>query len=100
VDDSVNCHITSSKETQLITYKIRVMDDFDYGCNLSPLPNFGNHMTREEFDEYLREGWLTSSDGKGFLATKDSISPLRVPLDLEEYRSTNSGFTHVLWYDN
>lgn len=77
-------------------YKL-LLDENDY--TLSPLPDFGDHMTLKKFVDYCLAGGFVDSDGFGNYATKDKESDIVInPSDVISgmYRKD---FTHVVWYN-
>ncbi|KKN88795.1 hypothetical protein LCGC14_0244020 [marine sediment metagenome] len=71
----------------------------DDNFTLSPLPDFGDHFTKEEFSSILESGAIIDSDGIAYYATathKTSIEFL--PSDFKQGKNRGE-FTHVIWYN-
>lgn len=66
-----------------------------------PLPEFGDHMTMEEWIEDVKSGCLIDYDGYGKYASVDRMSSLVViPSDVKyDNISGNTEFTHVVWFN-
>ena len=68
------------------------------------IPDYGDHMTIEEFKKKAASGIFTDWDGVGFYATKNHMSTEHVNLrDIDEYRiyrdiNQNRIYTHVVWF--
>lgn len=66
---------------------------------LDELPDYGDHMTIEEFKECCDCGGFTDYDGFGVYATETQESSICIlPSDIESglYRKD---FTHVIWFN-
>jgi hypothetical protein len=61
---------------------------------MRPLPDFGRHMTFEEFEELLED--LDDYDGGGEYATATETSNLE--FEPSSFKR-KPGFTHVVWYN-
>lgn len=76
--------------------KIRQYDTY----KLTPIPDYGDHMTMEEFAKWCKTGPVfTDYDGFGYYATDKEESDIKVyPSDITSgnYRKD---FTHVVWYN-
>jgi hypothetical protein len=68
---------------------------------MEPIPNYGDHMTIQEFQSMVNVGLFTDYDGHGVYATATEMSDITVhPSDLygrEDGRGKN--FTHVVWFN-
>ena len=64
---------------------------------LTPIPDYGDLMTIEEFKKANKTGYLLQGeDGSGYWAFEDLVSDLYVDIHaLKPYKS----FTHVMWYN-
>jgi len=64
-----------------------------------PIPDYGDHMTMEEFIENVRSGLFTDDDGHGNYATADKmlsdriVHPSMVECDLD------TSWSHVVWFN-
>lgn len=65
-------------------------------ANLKPLSKLDKEclMLVDEFEEDVKIGMLSSSDGVGYWATNDSVSTINC------FSSKPSWATHVCWYNN
>lgn len=65
-------------------------------ANLRPLSKLDKEclMLEDEFEENVKFGMLTSSDGDGYWATKDSVSTIGC------FNTKPPWATHVCWYNN
>lgn len=66
---------------------------------MGDIPDYGDHMTLEEFVEACKTGAFINYDGFGNYATKDTCSDIQIyPSDITagKYRSD---FTHVIWFN-
>ncbi len=86
-----------------------IVDDPDHGTMyayfsdkdviLRSIPEYGDHMTLEEWKDGVASGGFIDYDGYGELATKDGCS------DIEIHPSQLNGFlfpswcTHIVWYN-
>jgi hypothetical protein len=65
---------------------------------MAALPNYGSHMTVEQFVEHVKTGWLTNYDGFGYYASATQESNIQVvPSDVAF--GLDKRFTHVVWYN-
>lgn len=67
---------------------------------LTPIPDYGDLMTLEEFEENCHCGGFIDYDGSGYYATPthfDRSKPAS-PSDICQGR-VNRNFTHVLWFN-
>ncbi|MCR8641373.1 hypothetical protein NV379_01770 [Paenibacillus sp. N1-5-1-14] len=65
------------------------------------LPNFGDHMTIQEFRDSVDTGTFISDDGSGCYATSTQESSVYVDFSvkkIDEYIAAGL-FTHVMWYN-
>jgi hypothetical protein len=64
-----------------------------------PIPDYGDHMTLEEFTKSVQGGCFIDWDGSGYYATATEMShiPAR-PSEIIE-GSINKEFTHVVWFN-
>ena len=66
---------------------------------LSPIPNYGDHFTIEEFTEMVKSGAIIDDDGFGNYATEDGMSSIEAaPSDIYHGR-VNTAFSHVVWFN-
>lgn len=66
---------------------------------MEPIPDYGDHMTIDDFVNRCREGWLIDYDGYGLYATATAMSnkavyPSAVVTDLFD-----RSYTHVVWFN-
>jgi len=67
----------------------------------TPIPEYADLMTVEEFIERVVTGSITDNDGHGFYVTNDLIYSM-FPVNIgSTYNtaSTKKGFTHVAWFN-
>lgn len=62
---------------------------------MEPLPDYGDHMTMEDFLELVENGDLTEDDGCGNYATATEMSGRTVDLD----NIKKNEWTHVVWFN-
>lgn len=63
------------------------------------IPDYGDHMTIEDFIECAKSGGFIDYDGSGNYATKDKMTDIEIyPSDITAgvYRKD---FTHVVWFN-
>jgi hypothetical protein len=66
---------------------------------MSPLPDYGDHMTLADFIKACQCGAFINYDGHGCYATATEMSQIIiVPSDVKEER-INNNFTHVVWFN-
>ena len=66
---------------------------------MSPIPDYGDHMTLEYFINCCKNGLLISYDGFGKYATNNEMSDIEIyPSDIKrgKYRKD---FSHVVWFN-
>jgi hypothetical protein len=68
---------------------------------MKPLPDYGEHMTREEFLGAVETNFFFDYDGDGQYATATEMSDVRIwP---SKVRTDGSGwderFTHIVWFN-
>jgi hypothetical protein len=66
---------------------------------MEPIPNYGDHMTIEEFREYVRSGLFTDYDGMGYYATATEISDEMVDLSEIKVGYKPEKYTYVVWFN-
>lgn len=68
---------------------------------LSPIPDYGDHMTWETFVECVECGGFTDDDGSGDLATETQIGNQGIsPSDIRRPDFVRPKWaTHVVWYN-
>lgn len=68
---------------------------------LEPIPDYGDHMPRDEFRRAVAEGFFTPDDGHGEGATSLGVLPLpsRVSATLASVDALPPHVTHVVWYN-
>lgn len=67
-----------------------------------PIPDYGDHMTWDDFAESCEDGSFIDYDGDGHLATADKCSNITVlPSMLEDGSNWKKPdwATHVVWYN-
>ena len=73
------------------------MGDDNY--TLSPLPDFGDHFTKEDFCSIVESGAVINSDGFGNYATATHETDIEfLPSDFKQGKNRQE-FTHVVWYN-
>lgn len=66
---------------------------------LKPIPDYGAHMTMEEWINDVRAGGLIDYDGTGYYATRHGISDIKVvPSDVAKGLVDRS-WSHVMWFN-
>lgn len=83
---------------RVLNYLNRVYKLYD-SYELKELPDYGDHMTIEDFKEYCDCGGFCDYDGYGLYATETQMSNIDInPSDIETglYRKD---FTHVVWFN-
>lgn len=66
---------------------------------MEDLPDYGDHMAREEFYRNCANGMLTDNDGFGEYATATQVSDKKVHPSEVCDGLWDSHFTHVVWYN-
>lgn len=65
-----------------------------------PLPNYGDHMTIDEFVQTCQSGGFIDYDGHAALATDSAVSDQDVcPSEIIADRQLPSWATHVVWFN-
>lgn len=67
--------------------------------DMSPLPEYGDLMTIEEFVDGVEHGLFTDDDGKGFYATEDEMTDIEVPISDVREGIYGHRWTHVIWFN-
>ena len=89
------CNHPILKEYEKVNAQLRRIDDY----KLEDIPDYGDHMTMEEFIQSCRYHMFTDDDGFGKYATKDKVSNICIyPSDIAMGIYRND-FTHVVWYN-
>ena len=70
----------------------------DMTVKMSPIPDYGDQMTREEFFEFVESGSFIDYDGPGYLATETEMSD-RMVLPSNYSNVEFPQFTHVVWFN-
>lgn len=66
---------------------------------LKPLPDYGDHMTMQEFEDSCKSGCFIDYDGHGNYATAIEVSDkVIVPSDFQRGEVDRS-FSHVVWFN-
>jgi len=66
---------------------------------MKAIPNYGDHMTLEEFIENVNDGGFIDYDGSGHYATETEMSDISIyPSDIEG-NSYRKDFTHIVWFN-
>jgi len=63
-----------------------------------PLPDYGDLIPWEEFQEDVKNGYLIDYDGYGRLATKTKASDMYITPSIAKEIKPGI-FTHVLWFN-
>ena len=63
------------------------------------LPDYGDHMTIENFIQNCKVGMFIDYDGYGYLATKDRRSDIIISPSKIKKVGIPKWATHVLWYN-
>jgi hypothetical protein len=66
---------------------------------MGPLPDYGDHMTLEEFTRGVKSGCLTDDDGCGNYASATEISNVNVDMWAIGNDKPDPRFTHVVWFN-
>ena len=83
------------QEEERLENELRRIKEAEY----EPIPDYGDHMTFNEFVGMCKSGGFIDDDGEGCYATKDKMTNISVyPSDI---RSGNyrTDFTHVVWFN-
>ena len=66
---------------------------------MSPIPNYGDHMTLEDFKEACESWCFIDDDGHGYYASETEESSIPIcPSDFDS-DCVRDDFTHVVWYN-
>ena len=79
----------------------KIIGNLNIKINMKELNN-GDLFTRDEFREYVKEGWFVDTDGFGRYSNENGdwfkiLSPSSFIED--EERGKNMEYTHVIWYN-
>jgi len=67
--------------------------------NMSEIPEYGDHMTMQEWLECVECGGFIDYDGWGNYATADKMSDKKlVPSDVKK-NNIDESYTHVVWFN-
>lgn len=79
-----------------------IIGNLNIKINMKKLSN-GYLFTRDEFREYVENGWFIDSDGEGQYSNEngDWTSKWLVPSSFtsDEVHNKNMEYTHVIWYN-
>ena len=65
----------------------------------TPIPDYGDHMTRQEFEEACKGGCFIDDDGHGYYTTQTEMSDHKLyPSDLREGWKYPD-MTHMVWFN-
>jgi hypothetical protein len=65
-----------------------------------PIPDYGEHMTIQEFNACCLSGAFTDDDGLACYATKTQMTDIKVcPSDFEFTSINNHPYTHIVWFN-
>lgn len=66
---------------------------------MGPIPDYGDHMTIEAFNEMCRSGAIIDDDGMGSYASETEMSNIdAIPSNIFS-GIVDKRFTHVIWFD-
>lgn len=66
---------------------------------MKPIPDYGDLMTCEEFEEAVQMGCFIDYDGHGYYASETEMSEvLALPSDVLRH-GFRRDFTHVVWFN-
>ena len=83
-------------ETLLDWMKVKADED---GLIFEDIPNYGDHMTRDEWLGAVKFGGFIDYDGYGELATINQVSNIMiVPSKAKSYKFPEWA-THIVWYN-
>ena len=63
---------------------------------LSPISDYGNLITKKEWEHSVRRGDFTDFDGTGYWATATEMSDVIAPFDINTIYP--DWVTHVVWF--
>lgn len=71
---------------------------------MNPIPDYGDHMTMEEFREYVVGGGFNDMDGHAHYATATEMwsgweAETYVDLSAVARGTTDPKWTHVVWFN-
>jgi hypothetical protein len=61
---------------------------------MEPIPDYGEHMTLEEFSKAVRSGSYNGYDGNGYYATSSEMTDEQIDLP-----NIDQTYTHVVWFN-
>jgi hypothetical protein len=65
--------------------------------DVRPVPEYGDHMTKEDFIEAIEMGLFNDYDGSGEYATQTRATSIRfIPSTYDK----ETGWPYVVWYNN
>lgn len=97
--DGWNNYLINTKslreEVSSIQYQIDILEPSIF----EDIPEYGDHMTMEDFKGYCESGMFIDYDGSGNYATADKMTQKTIsPSDFEEGLIIRN-FTHVVWFN-
>lgn len=66
---------------------------------LRPLPDYGSHITFEEWLESVECGGFIDYDGWGYYATENQMTDIIVRPSHVEKETLIPGWTHIVWFN-
>jgi len=66
---------------------------------LENIPDFGDHMTIDEWSDCCKSGFFINSDGIAYYATDTKESNIRVHPEEVVNGSLDTRWTHIMWYN-
>ena len=67
---------------------------------MRPLPNYGNHMTIDDFVQCCEAKGFIDYDGYGRLATEKKESSIEIrPSNCRKALTANPWATHIMWFN-
>ena len=75
--------------------QLRMIEEY----KLDQLPEYGDHMTMNDFIKDCKDGYFTDDDGIGAYATEDKVSNIEIyPSDVIS-GFVRKDFKYVVWYN-
>jgi hypothetical protein len=66
---------------------------------MEPLPDYGDHMTLQEFIDACKSGCFIDYDGHGYYATATEMSDVLAQPSAIVHGQIRTDFTHVMWFN-
>lgn len=63
------------------------------------IPDYGDHMTIQEFKGIVESGGIIDDDGHGYLATEELMSEIRLQSVDDVFETDEKKWSHVVWFN-